>query len=107
MPVIEALVHDASLLWRLLTADIVTTFAVLLIVAAIVVIFIRPAPRHRSRIDPGYVRWLELKVQIYESALRFYAKPELYVPHTKDELPPIVSERGDMAERALTQSSED
>ena len=102
MPSIEALVHSAFILWRLLTADIVTTIAVFLIVAAIVLIVTRPAPRHRSRIDPGYVRWLELKVQIYESALRFYAKPELYVPQATDDLPPIVSERGDRAERALT-----
>src|SRR5689334_18062347 len=107
MPVIETLVHYASILWRLLTADIVTTIAVFLIVAAIVLIFARPAPRtrrHRSRIDPGYVGWLELKVQIYESALRFYAKPELYVPQAMDELPPIVSERGDRAERALSEA---
>jgi hypothetical protein len=49
---------------------------------------------------------VKLKVQIYESALRFCAKPELYVPQARDELPPIVSERGDMAYRALSEPSE-
>jgi hypothetical protein len=105
MPSIETLVHDASILWRLLTADIVTTLAVFLIVAAIVLIVTDPAahtPRHRSRIDPGYVRWLEQRVVLYELTLRFYAKPELYVPQATNELPPIVSERGDVAYRALT-----
>ena len=106
MPSIEALVRSASILWRIVTADIITTIAVFLIVAAIVLIVTRPAPdaasRRRSKVDPGYVRWLSQRVVLYELTLRFYARPELYVPQATDELPPIVSERGDRAERALT-----
>ena len=110
---LKAIVEQApsalTAIWRLVTADATVAVAVVLLVALVLIVLAPSPPRpmgRRSQVDPGYVRWLELKVQLYESALRFYARPELYVPHTKDELPPIVSERGDMAYHALTEPGE-